>query len=123
MKFHRAITGNQNSFTGSGPGWVEVNRRRFQASLIVLPEALVEDWAAGDVANLTLDAFAALAAHRPEVILLGTGTRQRFPPAALMRALLADGIGFEVMDTGAACRTYNILLSEGRRVAAAVIVE
>ncbi len=77
-------------------------------------------WALGDGEEITLNHLAPLIAEQPDLILLGTGERQRFPPQELGMGLLARGIGLEVMDTAAACRTYNVLLSEGRAVAAAL---
>ena len=68
------------------------------------------------------DHIGGLLASAPEIVLLGTGTRLQFPPAAVLRPLIDARVGYEIMDTGAACRTYSILMAEGRRVLAALIV-
>ena len=122
MKFEREQPDGRNAFTGYGDGYVEVNRRRHQASLVVSGEALVTDWPVADVEALAPDHMAAIVALKPEVVLLGTGARLRFPSPALLAPLYKAGIGVEVMDTPAACRTYNILQGEGRNVVAALIV-
>lgn len=87
---------------------------------VLLNAREVLPWALGDDEAITLDHLAPLIAEQPDVILLGTGERQSFPPHELGMGLLNRGIGLEAMDTGAACRTYNVLLSEGRAVAAAL---
>ena len=97
-----------------------VNGARHAASVIVLPER-IEPWAVADFAALTEAHFAALAALAPEIVLLGTGSRLRFPHPRLTTALARAGIGLEVMDVQAACRTFNILAEEERHVAAALV--
>jgi uncharacterized protein len=111
-----------NRFTGYGPGYVEVNRARHTESLVVAADQLVVDWPADSVDALNADHMAALVALAPEIVLLGTGARLRFPDPALLAPLYKAGIGVEVMDTPAACRTYNILVAEGRNVLAALIL-
>ena len=91
-------------------------------SFIVTPDRLVTDWPAEQFETLQQDHFAALAELRPQVVLFGSGERLRFPPATLLRPLVELSIGVEVMDTGAACRTYNLLAAEGRMVAAALLI-
>ena len=93
-----------------------VNDRTLSASFILSPQQLVEDWPVRDSAALTPDDLAPLLALRPEVILLGTGERQVFPPAAVMAACLRQGVGLEVMTNAAAARTFNVLASESRKV-------
>jgi uncharacterized protein len=110
----------QHRFTAYGEGYVMVNGARHAASVIVLPER-IEPWAAANFDALTEAHFAALAALAPEVVLLGTGSRLRFPSPRLTAALTRAGIGLEVMDVQAACRTYNILADEERHVAAALL--
>ena len=122
MKFERDDAQGRNTFTGYGEGYVEVNRKRYSASLVVAGDRLVVDWPATSVDALTADHLAALVALAPEVVLLGTGARFQFPPPALLAPLHQAGIGVEVMDTPAACRTYNILLGEGRNVVAALVI-
>ena len=99
-----------------------VNQARHQRSLIVLPDQIIENWQAQIFEQLAAEHFECLLPLQPEMVLLGTGATLRFPHPALTKALIAARIGVEVMDTGAACRTYNILTGEGRRVAAALLV-
>lgn len=122
MKFHLQQTAGKNAFTGYGEGYVAVNGTRHQSSLVVGAERLVTDWPARSVAALSPDHLAALVEMKPDIVLLGTGARLQFPEPALLAPLYRAGIGVEVMDTPAACRTYNILMGEGRNVVAAVIL-
>ena len=122
MKIEREQAEGRNTFSGYGDGYVEVNRTRRNASLVVSGERLVTDWPATSIDALGADHLAAIIELKPEIVLLGTGKVFRFPEPALLAALYKAGIGVEVMDTPAACRTYNILLSEGRNVVAALIV-
>ena len=100
-----------------------VNDRRLTRSFIVAPRTLVEDWPAADVRTLDIDALAPVLALEPEVVLIGTGDRQGFPPAATMAACLSKGIGIEAMTNAAAARTFNVLAGEGRRVVAAFVLQ
>lgn len=101
---------------------ITVNDRRLQASFLVHPEGIVDDWTAKAVEDLQPGQLEAIVALAPEVLLLGTGLRQRFPSRAVMAACLTRGIGIEVMDNSAAARTYNVLAGEGRRVVAAFLL-
>ena len=100
-----------------------VNDRRLTRSFIVAPRTLVEDWPAADVRTLDIAALAPVLALEPEVVLIGTGDRQGFPPAATMAACLSKGIGLEAMTNAAAARTFNVLAGEGRRVVAAFVLQ
>ena len=120
MKLLASTPTTQHRFTAYGEGYVVVNGARHAASIIVLPER-VEPWPVAAFEALAQEHFAALAALSPEVVLLGTGSRLRFPPPRLTAALTRAGIGLEVMDVQAACRTYNILADEERHVAAALL--
>ena len=121
MKFHpTAATGNV--FTGYGPGYVEVNKARHDANLVVYPDDIYVGWAAHGFEGLTPGDFAALLEWQPEIVLLGTGVTIRFPHPRVYSGLTAARIGVDVMDVQAACRTFNVLAAEGRRVAAALIV-
>jgi uncharacterized protein len=91
-------------------------------SLVIMPRELVRDWPPQVFDDLDASHFDMLSALRPEFVLFGSGARLRFPSPALTANLLNQGIGVEVMDTGAACRTYNILMGEGRNVAAALLM-
>jgi uncharacterized protein len=109
--------------TGYGEGFVMVNQRRIETNVIILPNDLVEPWRTVSFEALTEADFAYFAGLSVEVILLGTGSRIRFPHPRLSEPLRRANIGFEVMDTQAACRTYNILVGEDRRVGAALFIE
>jgi uncharacterized protein len=98
-----------------------VNERRLQASFVVAPDALVEDWPVRDAAAMTPADLEPLLALAPVLIVLGTGAAQRFPPAAVVAACLQRGIGLEAMTNAAAARTYSVLAGEGRRVAAGFV--
>jgi uncharacterized protein len=99
-----------------------VNGERFDRSIVVLAEEVRSDWAVADFDALNEMHFTYFLALKPDVLLLGTGARQHFPHPRLYRALTDAGIGVECMDTAAACRTYNILVAEGRRVIAAILI-
>ena len=120
MKLHASKLTALNTFTGYGPGFVAVNETRHESSVIVMPEQLVA-WDVAGFEALKPEDFAALVAMKPEVVLLGTGEKLRFPHPRLTRALAEARIGIEVMDLQAACRTYNILMAEERKVAAALL--
>jgi uncharacterized protein len=122
MKFHIDKAAGQNFFTGYGQGYVSINNQRFEHPVLVLPEQAVEPWAVTDFDALTRDHFDALLSQHPEIVLFGSGDTLRFPRPELTRGLAEAAIGLEVMDTRAACRTYNILVVEGRRVVAAMLV-
>ena len=122
MKLHLANSDGRNAVTGYGAGYVEINGKRYDTSVVVQPTSIETDWMPGADGDIGLDGIAFLATLEVEIILLGTGARQRFPAPATLRPLIDAGIGFEIMDTNAACRTYNILVAENRRVAAALQV-
>jgi uncharacterized protein len=124
MKLHSDLRANtRNAITAHGDGFVAINGRRLARSVLVWADGLDENWGPENFAALTEAHLDALAGKTGHVVLLGTGRRQHFPAAALLHGLRSAGINVEAMDTAAACRTYNILLSEGRAVAAALIVE
>jgi uncharacterized protein len=122
MKFHLDQAVGQNLFTGYGDGYVSVNHQRYEHSVLLAPGRDVARWDVTAFEALTRAHFEALLELAPEIILLGTGDTLRFPRADLTRVLAAASVGFEAMDTRAACRTYNILMTEGRQVVAAVLV-
>lgn len=123
MKLYAFPSSRSHSITGYGPGWIAVNGQRIERSLLIRPDGVDPAWGPEPGRPLAAEHVAPLATLAGTVLLLGTGAHQRFPAAALLRPLIEAGIGVEVMDTGAACRTYNILLAEGRDVAAALIIE
>jgi uncharacterized protein len=120
VKLHASAPSALNTFSGYGDGFVLVNGQRHDASVIVMPERL-EPWPAASFDALTEADFDVFLGLGLEILLLGTGAQQRFPHPRLTRALAAKRIGVEVMDLQAACRTYNILMAEERRVAAALL--
>ena len=122
MKLHLSPNSVRNTFTAYGPGYVAVNGVRHASSLVVLPDRIVEDWNVQSFETLAQGDIEALALLKPELVLLGSGETLRFPHPRLLASLAAAGIGAEVMDTRAACRTYNILAEEGRNVAAALVI-
>ena len=122
MKIEREAAGGRNLFTGYGAGYVEVNRSRHTASLVVAADRIVTDWPLASIESLAADHLAAIMEMQPEIVLLGTGSTFVFPEPARLAPLRNAGVGVEVMDTPAACRTYNILLGEGRNVVAALVV-
>ncbi|HVE49347.1 MAG TPA: Mth938-like domain-containing protein [Casimicrobiaceae bacterium] len=120
MKFHLSRT-EGNTVTGTGPGWVRVNADEYRASFVLSPERVISTWASS-FESLTESDFEAILALAPEIALVGTGAKQRFPHPRLYRALTDSRIGVEIMDTSAAARTFNIVAAEGRRVVAGLIL-
>lgn len=108
---------------GFTPHSVTVAKREYRHNLIITTERLFEPWQAPAVAQLGIADFDCLSGLELEVVLLGTGQTQIFPPQLLQVEFGRSGVGFEVMNTAAACRTYNILAGEGRKVAAALIIQ
>ena len=123
MKLHQDLPDEQNIVTSIGEGYVAVNGQQHRSSLLLLPQHLEAGWGAAGFDALTETDFAKIVALGCEVLLFGTGQRQRFPHPALLQPLMRARIGVEVMDTAAACRTYNILMAEGRNVAAALLID
>ena len=121
MKFHLSTTAG-NVVTAFGPGWVRIGATEYRENLVLTAEAVTTGFAPAGFEGLAESDFATLAGARPDVVLLGTGGTLRFPHPRLTRALTDAQVGLEVMDTAAACRTYNILAAEGRRVAAALLI-
>ncbi len=113
----------QNACTGYGPGYVDINGERHERSMVVLPDRLITDWPATSFDSLVATQLEPLADLGLEILLLGTGARIRFPRPEVLRPLIEAGIGVEVMDVAAACRTYNILVAEDRKVGAALLLE
>ncbi len=103
-------------------GEIVINDETHRRSLIVTPERLIQDWPPQSLAALTDDHLETVLALEPEVVLLGTGKTLQFPENRLLDRFFQKGLGIEIMDTAAACRTYNVLMSEGRIVAAAMLI-
>jgi uncharacterized protein len=100
---------------------IQIGEHWYQTSLILSADHLIPDWALDRVENCTSKLLEPLFELRPDVVLLGTGTRQHFLPAEMMMEFYQRGVGVEVMATDAACRTFNVLVSEGRSVVAALM--
>lgn len=122
MKFHLDAPGGVNLVRGYGPGQLHVNERTHTSSVILTATAVIERWRPTSALDITAADLEPLLGLGAEVVLLGTGSRQQFPEPRLLRILYEQRIGVEVMDTSAACRTFNVLVAEGRSVAAALIV-
>jgi uncharacterized protein len=122
VKLHQAGPTAYNVINAYGERYVTVNGRRTESSVIVTPEHVLP-WQATSFETLSAADLEPLAALGAEIVLLGTGPRQRFPHPRLTASLAKAGIGVEVMDLKAACRTYNILVAEERKVAAALLFE
>jgi uncharacterized protein len=122
MKFILDNSGDGYAIQRYDVGQVVIGEKIYRESLILLPDQIIADWSPSSVGDLATTDFAQLAEFRPEIVLLGTGREQRFPHPSLCQPLMQLSIGLEVMDTAAACRTYNILMAEGRRVAAALFM-
>ncbi len=122
MKLHVDRT-TANTVTAWGEGEIRVREQVIRNSVILTAERIIHPWSGRSATTLSRDDLAPVLALEPTLIVLGTGQHLMFPDAALHADILARGIGLEVMDTPAACRTYNILVHEGRSVAAALIID
>jgi len=122
MKFSQEFGEGSYVISSYDRGYVQVNEAVYRDSLILMPECLDASWAPARFEEVTAEDMQSVAELAPEIVLLGTGSHQRFPHPAVLRPLLERGIGVEVMDTAAACRTYNIIMAEGRQVAAALLM-
>ena len=120
MKFTLDSRDDINLIRGYTQGEVRIGEQVAHAPCIVTAQRLILDWSARDVATLSVAQLAPIFELQPDVVLLGTGTKQTFPAGAVRQAFAARNVGLEVMDLGAACRTYNILVQEERRVVAAL---
>jgi uncharacterized protein len=125
MKLH-ADKPDVQTITAYGDGWIAVDNQRHQTSLVLSSGGQLVPWDCAVFDQLTADHFEGLlvlTAELPELVVFGSGSRLRFPHPALVKSLIERRIGIETMDTAAACRTYNILAGEGRRVVAALLIE
>jgi uncharacterized protein len=122
MKLHSSSTQQYQTVTGYFDGGVEINAQPFNYSLIVMPEQAPQPWPVAAFEDLAASHFEAIAALAPDFFILGTGERQRFIHPRLIASLSSQRIGVECMDNQAACRTYNILMGEGRKVTLALIL-
>ena len=122
MKFHPDVITTQ-FVQAYGPGWVQVAQERVQHSIVLDSTGARFAWHCQRFEELSPAHFEQLAQLQPELVIFGSGTRLRFPTAALTRSLIERQIGLETMDVQAACRTYNVLAGEGRRVVVALLLE
>jgi uncharacterized protein len=122
MKLHSSSTQQYQTVTGYFEGGVEINAQPFDYSLTVMPEQAPQAWPVARFEDLLPAHFEAIAALSPDVVILGTGERQRFIHPRLIASLSGMRVGVECMDNQAACRTYNILMGEGRKVTLALIL-
>lgn len=122
MLFSQEEINNPFSITGFSDDSITINGQVYQQSLIISPSQLIRDWPPQSFAELQESHLDALIALQPTVIILGTGTQQAFIPAAWQAKLFKRKIGLETMKTQAACRTFNVLLSEGRNVVAGLLL-
>jgi len=121
VKLHLANPDGANVIRSSSPGAIVVNEDRYEGSLVITPEDILHPWGPNRIDELAPDDLEPVYELEPELLLLGTGDALVFPDREVLKTFAERNIGFEVMDTGAACRTYNVLMSEGRRVAAALV--
>jgi uncharacterized protein len=122
MRFTQDSTSSVNLIRGYGAGELRINDEVFHSAVIVSSSAVRAEHDIASVAALDATHTARILELEPELVLLGTGTRQVFPAAQFGARFLSMGIGFEVMDTGAACRTFNVLVAEQRRVVALLLL-
>jgi uncharacterized protein len=123
MKLHQSAPTGINIFTHIEPGSFGINGFRHSGNIAVMPTGPVQSWTTATFATLSEADFAVMAGYDVDIVLLGTGLTLRFPPRQLMRPMFETGRGVEVMDTAAACRTFNILVAEGRKVGAFLLGE
>lgn len=123
MKFQPDTLDGVNSISRHDPGRIVVGPTAWTHSLVVPWTGQVQAWDVVRFEDLHADHFERLAALQPELVIFGSGSRMRFAPPALLRPLIERRIGVECMDTAAACRTYNVLVSERRSVVAALILD
>jgi len=122
MKFAEDHNILNYKITGYDSAGVEINGRMFKQSFILSPMQLISDWQPQDLSSLTIEDFADLYEMKPEVIILGTGEKQVFPDREILKFLVQNRIGYEIMNTQAACRTFNIIMAEDRNVVAGMFI-
>jgi uncharacterized protein len=123
LKLHADQPDALNTVTAYGDDYIEINRVRYPHSILLMPEGPVQQWDVNRFEDLNAEHFSRLLADAPEVVIFGSGNRLRFPHPRLTAELVRRRIGVDTMDLKAACRTYNILMAEGRKVAALLLVE
>lgn len=121
MKLHAAQTGALNTVTGYGAGYIEINAARHTGPILLMPEGDIQSWTPPADGKLLPSHLEGKLSQAPEIVIFGTGPSQRLPGPETLVAFNRAGMGLEAMDTAAACRTYNILMAEGRRVVAVLL--
>ena len=112
-----------NTVSAYGSNYIEINACRYESSLLLMPEGPVEAWSCQGFADLKIEDFEKIAQKQPALVILGSGKKIQFPRPELIAPLIRAKIGIETMDLQAACRTYNVLMAEGRNILAALIIE
>ena len=123
MKLQSDPHSGANTITGYGDGYIEINKIPYSHAVLLSSDGEILEWPVKSFEELSPADFSQMASLKPELIIIGTGKRQRFPKPELLKTLIDAKLGFEVMDSQAACRTYNILVGEGRQVLLSLIVE
>ncbi len=121
MQLHLERTTESNQLSAYGAGYFVVNDKRISSSIVISADSVDLEWPVESVAELSQEHLQAVIETRPELVILGSGAKHEFPGTAVIAAFASSSIGLEVMNTGAACRTYNVLLSEGRNVVAMLV--
>jgi len=111
-----------NTITGYGDGYVEINKTPYTHAVLLSSDGAISNWPVQTFDDLEDGHFVKIVDLKPELVLIGTGQRQRFPKLELLKTLIQAKVGYEIMDSQAACRTYNILVSEGRKVVLALVL-
>lgn len=122
MKLHLTTAEDQYLITAYDDSFIEINQKRYKKNLVVTPNQLIENWEIQNIAAITKESFTSILALKPEVVLLGTGKQHHFLQPKQFQSLTNSGVALECMATAAACRTYNILMAEGRKVAVALML-
>jgi uncharacterized protein len=122
MKFILDANNSGHTIQNYGISEITISGNIYRENLVIMPDRIIPQWRPANFQELKQEDFSELASLAPEIVVLGTGSRQLFPEHELIRPLVDHQIGLEVMATDAACRTYNILMSEGRKVAAALMM-
>ena len=123
MKLQSDPHSGANTITGYGDGYIAINQIPYSHAVLLSSDGEILKWSVKSFDELSAADFGQMVTLKPELVIIGTGKRQRFPKPELLKTLIEAKIGFEVMDSQAACRTYNILVGEGRQVLLALIVE
>ncbi len=122
MQFNLETAKNRKLVNTYGKGFIEIGLQRVETGLFLHESELIFDWMETDSKTLSVESFTPILDKKPSILILGTGPKLVFPEPRVIAGLFKHGIVLETMDTSAACRTYNVLASEGRSVAAALMI-